>query len=270
MARDHETVVANAVDLDHLAGDSLGRFDALRPPPRVRGWIDPLETVDPSGGRVEDNPRHDGLSQDHRVTVHELAQLDVDRPGRLAPLDEVSEGIHRERRPAGPGPRRRNAAGHHLRLQNLRPQLDVTEPHGHRTQRCLPHLIGLHHVGVLDGTGRGPVDPRKLRRLRRPANNFEVVEPAQVHGRAAAGLEDPHLDQRGVLEAECLRLETHLEAGVRRPRGGGRGHPQQKQPENGSAGIHLRRHQSFSTFPGFGVGERKASRASASARSSAA
>ena len=56
VSSDHEPVVADAVDLHHFTGDPLRGLHPLRPPPRIRRRVDPLEAVD-SARRGVQTPR---------------------------------------------------------------------------------------------------------------------------------------------------------------------------------------------------------------------
>ena len=81
----------------------------------------------------------------------------------------------------------------------------------------------------------------------------------------------PNLDPGSVLDTESLRLEAHLQARIGGP-GHRSGHGRRQRDAHSGEPTEPpgRPHQSFSTLPGLGVGDLKASRASASARSSAA
>ena len=76
VARNHESVEANSLDLDYVAGDSLGWFYSLGPPTGVGGRGCPLEAVDAARCGVEDNCHSNRLTKYHLSFVYQLSEND--------------------------------------------------------------------------------------------------------------------------------------------------------------------------------------------------
>ncbi len=78
VARDHESVEANSLNLHHIAGDSLRWLNFLGPPTWIGGRGCPLETVDAARGRIEDNCYSNRLTEHHLSCANQLSVYNID------------------------------------------------------------------------------------------------------------------------------------------------------------------------------------------------